>query len=103
MNHGEWSASQDETDVIIDGHDLNVAYRDEGSGHAPVVFLHGIPTWSFLWRDVATAIEEDRRVIVPDLLGYGNSSMHDGFDRSIRAQEIMLDSLLRQLGTDRVN
>lgn len=61
------------------------------------MFLHGIPTWSFLWRDIAPPLEEDRRVIVPDMIGYGNSSMEDSFDRSIRAQEEMLDGLLEAL------
>ena len=32
-------------------------------------------------------IEAERRVIAPDMIGYGNSSMHDGFDRSLRARE----------------
>lgn len=92
----EWTAAQDETTVSVDGHDLDVAYYDEGSGD-PVVFLHGIPTNSFLWRDVISPIAAERRVIVPDMLGYGNSAMHDGFDRSLRAQEEMLDDLLSTL------
>jgi len=99
VNHEAWSADQQETTVTVDGHDLTAAYRDEGEGH-PVVLLHGIPTWSFLWRDVAPALEDDFRVIAPDLLGYGNSAMHDGFDRSVRAQEQMLADLLDQLGVD---
>lgn len=98
----EWTAAQDSTTVSVDGHDLEVAYYDEGSGD-PVVFLHGIPTNSFLWRDVIPPIAEHRRVIVPDMLGYGNSSMHDGFDRSIRAQEEMIADLLSRLGIETVS
>ena len=105
MNHEEWAAEQEETTVTVDGHELSVAYRDDGEsdGEPPVVFLHGIPTWSFLWRDVVPPIAEDRRIIAPDLVGFGNSTMHDGFDRSIRAQEAMLDDLLSQLGIERVS
>ncbi len=105
MNHDEWADGQEETTVTVDGHELSVAYRDEGEedGKPPVVFLHGIPTWSFLWRDIVPPIAEERRVITPDLLGYGNSAMHDGFDRSIRAQEEMLDALLAGLGIERVS
>ncbi|WP_435077209.1 alpha/beta fold hydrolase [Halococcus sp. AFM35] len=105
MNHNDWAAGQEETTVTVDGHELSVAYRDDGEedGEPPVVFLHGIPTWSFLWRDIAPPIAEERRVITPDLLGYGNSAMHDGFDRSIRAQEAMLDDFLSQLGIERVS
>jgi len=108
--HEEWSSEQSETTVTVDGHDLSVAYWDSaeaGVGAAtgpPVVFIHGIPTWSFLWRDVAPAVAEatDRRVLVPDLAGYGNSAMHDGFDRSIRAQEQLLADLIVETGADEV-
>lgn len=95
-SYAEWTAAQKSTTVSVDGHELDVAYHDEGSG-APVVFLHGIPTNSFLWRDVIPPIAAERRVIVPDMLGYGNSSMFDGFDRSIRAQEEMISELLSAL------
>ena len=100
--HTEWAERQDSATVTVDGHDLDVAYYDEGSGD-PVVFLHGIPTWSFLWRDIAPALENERRVIVPDMVGYGNSSMEDTFDRSIRAQEEMIDGLLGELGIETVS
>lgn len=96
MQHSEWTTAQTETRVSVDRHDLDVAYYDAGSGDT-VVFLHGIPTWSYLWRDIAPTYRDTHRVIVPDLVGYGNSAMHDGFDRSIRAQEVMLTSLLAEL------
>ena len=63
----------------------------------PVIFLHGIPTWSYLWRDIAPEIGTDHRVIVPDLVGYGNSSMADQFDRSVRAQEQVLEQMIDEL------
>jgi pimeloyl-ACP methyl ester carboxylesterase len=104
MNHEAWSDAQTETTVIVDGHDLTVAYRDGGPADPEdtLLFVHGIPTWSFLWRDVAPAFEDDYRVVVPDMLGYGNSASHDGFDRSIRAQEAMLAELLDHLGEQSV-
>ncbi len=46
--------------------------RDQGTGN-PVVFLHGIPTWSFLWRKVLPVVARDFRVIAPDLPGFGYS------------------------------
>jgi pimeloyl-ACP methyl ester carboxylesterase len=95
-DHEAWSAAQAETEVRVDGHDLTMAYRDEGSGH-PVIFLHGIPTWSFLWRRIAPAFEDEYRTIVPDMLGYGNSDRRDSFDRSIRAQEDALQELIDDL------
>ena len=99
MDHEAWSDAQDETSVTVDGRERSVAYYDAGDGPA-VVLLHGIPTWSFLWREVATALEDDYRVIAPDMLGYGNSDQADAFDRSIRAQEGMLDGLLDDLGVE---
>jgi haloalkane dehalogenase len=100
--YDEWTAAQDTTSVSVDGHDLEVAYYDEGTGD-PVVFLHGIPTSSYLWRETVPPITEERRVIVPDMAGYGQSSMYDGFDRSLRAQEVMLAELLETLNLDTIS
>ncbi|WP_265108545.1 alpha/beta fold hydrolase [Halosolutus halophilus] len=102
----EWTNAQEETTVSLDTHELTVSYYDDGATTAtenPIVFLHGIPTWSYLWRDVAPAFEDERRVIAPDFVGYGNSAMHDGFDRSVRAQEEVLDDLLAQLEVDQID
>jgi len=55
----------------LDG--LRMHYLDEGSG-APVLFLHGEPTWSFLWRRVIPpVVASGRRAIAPDLIGFGRS------------------------------
>lgn len=59
--------------------------------------------WSFLWHDIAPALEDKRRVIVPDMVGYGNSAMEDTFDRSIQAQEEMIDGLLDFLGIETIS
>ncbi|RBI62176.1 alpha/beta hydrolase [halophilic archaeon] len=102
MNYDDWSSEQETATVSVDGHELEVAYYDEGAGD-PVLFLHGIPTNSFLWRNVVPPVSEERRVIAPDMVGYGNSSMYDGFDRSLRAQEVMVDELVETLGLDAVS
>ncbi|QCS41692.1 alpha/beta fold hydrolase [Natrinema versiforme] len=105
VDHDAWSDQQSSTTVSVDGHDLEVASHEDGPDEStapPVVFLHGIPTWSFLWRDIVPAVAEDRRTIAPDLVGYGNSAMGDGFDRSIRAQEAMLEALLDDLGVEAI-
>ncbi len=47
-------------------------YFDKGVGD-PVIFLHGIPSWSYLWRNVMPHMEKDARVIALDLPGYGGS------------------------------
>jgi haloalkane dehalogenase len=57
--------------VEIDGH--TVHYVDEGSGPT-LLFLHGNPTWSFLWRDVICALRDDFRCIALDYPGFGLST-----------------------------
>jgi haloalkane dehalogenase len=51
---------------------LQMAYIDEGAGD-PIVFLHGNPTSSYLWRSVWPHVHDLGRVIVPDLIGMGDS------------------------------
>src|ERR1700742_4296184 len=55
----------------VDG--LRLAYLDEGEGQ-PVVFFHGEPTWSFLWRKVIPPVRDaGYRCIAPDYAGFGRS------------------------------
>jgi haloalkane dehalogenase len=52
---------------------LRLAHLDEGEG-PPVLFMHGEPTWSFLWRRVIPAVRDAGfRCIAPDLVGFGRS------------------------------
>jgi haloalkane dehalogenase len=52
---------------------LRLAHVDEGKG-PPVVFIHGEPTWSFLWRKVIPPVRDAGfRCIAPDLPGFGRS------------------------------
>jgi haloalkane dehalogenase len=52
---------------------LRLAHIDEGDG-APVIFFHGEPTWSFLWRKVLVPVRDAGfRCIAPDLPGFGRS------------------------------
>ena len=52
---------------------LRLAHIDEGDG-APVVFVHGEPTWSFLWRAVLAPVRDAGfRCVAPDLPGFGRS------------------------------
>jgi haloalkane dehalogenase len=62
----------------VDG--LRLAHRDEGDG-APVIFMHGEPTWSYLWRKVIPAVREAGfRCIAPDLAGFGASDKPTDID-----------------------
>ncbi len=55
----------------IDG--FRLAHLDEGDG-PPVIFFHGEPTWSFLWRKVIPPVRDAGfRCIAPDMAGFGRS------------------------------
>lgn len=79
--------------------DKRMAYHDVGSGDA-VVFLHGNPTSSYLWRDIVPHVSGHARCIVPDLIGQGDSDKLDdsGPDSYTFVQHrSYLDGLLDQL------
>ena len=54
-----------------------MAVIDEGVGE-PIIFLHGNPTSSHLWRNIAPNFLNTNRIIVPDLIGMGDSEKLDG-------------------------
>lgn len=77
-----------------------MAYVDVGSGD-PIVFLHGDPTSSYLWRNVIPHLVPHGRCIAPDLIGMGDSAkLADSGPESYRFVEHRryLDALLEQLG-----
>jgi pimeloyl-ACP methyl ester carboxylesterase len=93
-NSGTWRLSR--THASSGG---DVAYDVIGSG-PQVVLVHGTPSWSYLWRDVAARLSGDFTVYVHDLLGYGTSSQHEGQDVSIPAQARVLEELLDLWGLE---
>ncbi len=60
--------------------DSAMSFVDAGQGPA-VAFLHGNPTWSYLWRNVIAALAPDARCLAPDLIGMGQSGKapHGGY------------------------
>lgn len=80
-----------------------LAYIDEGEGD-PIVLLHGNPTSSYLWRTVIPELTGSGRVIVPDLIGQGDSDKlpaSDGPDRyGFQVAYDYLDGLMAALGLD---
>ena len=61
------------TKKSVDVLGCRMAYHERGAG-APVLFLHGNPTSSYLWRDVIPGLEGRGRLIAPDLIGMGDSA-----------------------------
>jgi haloalkane dehalogenase len=56
--------------IRVHGHSM--AYVEVGSGD-PILFLHGNPTSSYLWRNIIPHLEGEGRCIAPDLIGMGDS------------------------------
>ncbi|MGW1023255.1 haloalkane dehalogenase [Streptomyces sp. NPDC002577] len=57
--------------------DSFMAYLEAGAGDVPVVFLHGNPTSSYLWRNVIPHVAGQARCLAPDLIGMGESGKPD--------------------------
>ena len=101
MSAEEWRASKRYAQVL----GRRMAYVERGSG-APIVFLHGNPTSSYLWRSVLPELASLGRCIAPDLIGMGDSDKLPSDDPArytfLRHREF-LDALLDELGvTDEV-
>jgi haloalkane dehalogenase len=77
---------------------LRLAHLDEGDG-PPVIFFHGEPTWSFLWRKVIPPVRDAGfRCIAPDLPGFGRSDKPTAldwysYDRHVEAVAPLLSDL----------
>lgn len=63
-----WAAGKKKVQV----RGLNMAYYEVGTGD-PIVFLHGNPTSSYLWRNIIPHVQHLGRCIAPDLIGMGDS------------------------------
>jgi len=79
--------------------DSTISYREVGSGR-PMVFLHGNPTSSHLWRNILPAVGEGRR-LAPDLIGMGESGKPD-IDYTFADQARYLDAWFDALELDDV-
>ena len=78
----------------------SMAYVEVGEGD-PIVFIHGNPTSSYLWRNVMPHVEDLGRLVAPDLIGMGDSDKleESGPDRyRFVEQRAFLDQLLETLG-----
>ena len=82
--------------------DSEMAYVDTGEGD-PVVFLHGNPTSSYLWRNVIPQLAGQARCLAPDLIGMGDSGKAPGGSYRFADHARYLDAWFDALGlTERV-
>ena len=83
----------------IDVKGKKLAYIDQGKGDA-IVFIHGNPASSYLWRNIAPNFIKSHRIIVPDLIGMGDSEKLEGVNNpeySFNGHYNFLDEFLIKL------
>ena len=82
-------------------HGYRQHYVDVGSG-APVLMLHGNPSWSYYYRRVIQALRGSHRCIAPDHIGMGRSDKPpaDRYDYHLEQRVADLDALTAQLIAD---
>jgi len=78
---------------------VRVAYADEGAGE-PILLVHGIPTSSYLWRNVIRALSDEYRLVAPDLMGLGHTETPLDHRYDMAAQADKLLELADHLGLD---
>ncbi len=91
-------SSVDSLFADVNGHQMH--YLEAGSG-PPIVFLHGNPTSSFLWRNVLPRLAPRFRCIAPDLIGMGQSAKPE-ISYTLRDHAGYVEQFLDELGLDRV-
>ncbi len=84
--------------IAINGHTLS--YIDEGQG-SPIVMLHGNPTWSFYYRNLASLLQRSYRVIVPDHIGCGFSDKPQDYPYLLKTHIDNAEKLLAELCIDK--
>ena len=76
--------------------DHRLHYVDEGSG-APVLLVHGNPTWSFYWRNIMVGLGDRYRMIAVDHLGCGLSDKPQAYDYNLVNHTANLTRLVDEL------
>ncbi|MGH7134363.1 MAG: alpha/beta fold hydrolase [Pirellulales bacterium] len=80
---------------------LRYHYLDEGQGE-PLLLVHGNPTWSFYWRELAAALRGKYRLIVPDHIGCGLSDKPQRYEYRLARHIDNLRRLVDHLGLEKL-
>jgi 3-oxoadipate enol-lactonase len=87
--------------VEVDG--VRLHYSEAGSGEPALILLHAFPLHSGMWAPQLEALSSRRRVVAPDLLGFGGSDAPDSMYRyTMLGFADLVAGLLDRLGLDRV-
>jgi haloalkane dehalogenase len=84
--------------ISIQGH--NLSFLDQGQGRV-IVMLHGNPTWSFFYRNLAILLQDKYRVIVPDHMGCGFSDKPQDYSYTLKTHIDNLETLLADLDIEK--
>jgi pimeloyl-ACP methyl ester carboxylesterase len=98
MSAADWIAEND-TFTSRRGH--RIAFRRRGSGPI-VLLLHGFPTWSYDYAEVAHDLAADHDVVTMDFLGYGASDKPRGYSYSVDESADTVEDLVAHLGVTSV-
>lgn len=91
----------DQCQTLISRRGHRIAFRRRGQGPV-VLMLHGFPTWSYDYADVATDLARDHDVITLDFLGYGASDKPDPYEYSVAESADTVEDLAAHLHLDSV-
>ena len=84
--------------VEVNGSQMH--YIDEGEGD-PILFLHGNPTSSYLWRNIIPHVTGQARVVAPDLIGMGKSDKPE-IDYRFLEHSSYVDGFIEALGLENI-
>lgn len=77
---------------------VGLSYLDEGPRQAaPLLFLHGNPTWSFLWRELVRALAPEWRCVAPDHVGAGMSDKPQDYPYTLATHVRNVEALVERL------
>jgi pimeloyl-ACP methyl ester carboxylesterase len=91
----------DQCEILTSRKGHRIAFRRRGQGPT-VLLLHGFPTWSYDYAEVATDLATDHDVITLDFLGYGASDKPNPYDYSVAESADTVEDLVAHLGLDSV-
>ncbi|MDT5231538.1 MAG: hypothetical protein QOI39_2038 [Mycobacterium sp.] len=89
----EWIA---ENDTLVSRRGHRIAFRRRGVGPT-LLLLHGFPTWSYDYAEVASDLARDHDVITLDFLGYGASEKPNPYEYSVAESANTVEDLTAQL------
>lgn len=91
----------DQCETLVSRRGHRIAFRRRGQGPT-VLLLHGFPTWSYDYAEVATDLAADHDVITLDFLGYGASDKPNPYDYSVAESADTVEDLAAHLGLESV-